>query len=430
MNILGTAGSLAVGFVTSILLARWLGPSDRGLLALMTEIYTVALGVVALGLPMTVTYYASRRNASSGVLLGNTLAYGVAIGAFVIPLAWLLHEPVADLFSRGEGGRTWILAGAMVPLLFLDWTTHNQLLGKLRFARYNVLVVLSRLTTLALVVLLVAALDLGVAGGLLAVGAASLVMIAGSLPLLLRDERPRVDRRFFRQMLSYGRRVQLGTLMQFVNYRLDVVVLQFFRPLRDVGIYVVAVTLAELVLTLANAFGTSVMPLVSHLEGDERQTATTIASLRHHAVLSAAAIAANAVFAPAVILLAYGSEFSRALIPFFILLPSMWFLGTSSVVTNDLRGRGRPGVSSLLAAVTVVLTILLDLALIPPFGIVGAALASVAAYVVFGVLSLAALSRIVGLPVRTLVLPTRAELRQYPAALRQARARLRPVPQP
>src|SRR5919197_4479838 len=277
LNILGPAGSLAVGFVTSILLARWLGPSDRGLLALMTEIYTVTLGVVALGLPMTVTYYASRRDASSGALLGNTLVYGVVVGAVVIPLAWLLHEPVADLFSRGAGGRTWILAGAMVPLLFVDWTTHNQLLGKLRFARYNVLVVLSRLTTLALVVVLVAVLDLGVAGGLLAVGAASFVMIAGSLPPLLRDELPRTDPRFFRQMVSYGGRVQLGTLMQFVNFRLYVVLLQFLRQLRDVGLYVVAVTLAELVLTLANAFGTSVLPLVSHLEGDERQAATTTA---------------------------------------------------------------------------------------------------------------------------------------------------------
>src|SRR5919205_102955 len=56
LNIAGTAGSLLVGFVTSILLARWLGASDRGLLALMTEIYMVALGLVALGLPMTVTY--------------------------------------------------------------------------------------------------------------------------------------------------------------------------------------------------------------------------------------------------------------------------------------------------------------------------------------------------------------------------------------
>lgn len=426
LNIVGTAGSLAVGFVTSILLARWLGPTDRGVLALMTEVYTVALGIVALGLPMTVTYYTSRSDAPRGSILGNTLIYGVGIAALVVPLSWLLHAPIADLFSRGHGGMAWILAGAMVPTLFLDWTTHNQLLGKLMFGRYNVLVIISRLTTLALVILLVGSLDVGVTGAVIAVGAASAVMIGGSLPPLLRDGRPRLDLPYFRLMIRYGRRVQLGTLLQFVNYRLDVLLLQFFRPLRDVGIYVVAVILAELVITLANAFGSSVLPLVSHLEGTARQTALTVSSLRHHTILALVAVAANAIFAPIVILFAYGSGFGDALVPFYILLPGMWFLGTSSVITNDLRGRGRPGTSSLLAAFVVVVTVILDLALIPPFGIAGAAAASLVAYTLFGLVSIVVLARVVGLRPADLVRPGAAEADAYRLLL--ARLRRRPGP--
>jgi Na+-driven multidrug efflux pump len=107
----------------------------------------------------------------------------------------------------------------------------------------------------------------------------------------------------------------------------------------------------------------------------------------------------------------------------------MWFLGTSSLVTNDLRGRGRPGTSSLLAGVMMVATIALDLVLIPPFGYVGAAVASLAVYVLFGVVSVIVLARLLGLPARTLVLPTRDDLAAYPAALRRVRSRLRPAPQ-
>lgn len=429
LNVLGTVGSLAVGFVASLLLARWLGPSDRGLLALMTEVYTVALGVVALGLPMTVTYYASRKDASGGALLGNTLVYGLVIAAVVVPLAWVLHPQLASAFGRGHGGRTWVLAGALVPVLFFDWTTHNQLLGKLRFARYNVLVVCSRIATLALVVALVGVAGLGVGGALLAVAAASVVMIAGSLPPLLTDERPRLDPAFFRQMVRYGRRVQVGTLVQFVNYRLDVIVLQFFRPLRDVGIYTVGVILAELVITLATSFGTSVMPLVSSQEGTDAQTRTTVSSLHHHAVLAVVAIVLDAAAAPVLISFGYGRDFLPSLVPFYILLPGMWFLGTSSLVTNDLRGRGRPGTSSLIAGVMMLATIALDLVLIPPFGYVGAAFASLAVYVLFGCISVVVLARIVGVSVRTLVVPTRADLAAYPAALRRVRSRLRPAPQ-
>lgn len=427
LNVIGTGGSLAVGFVTSILLARGLGPTDRGVLALMTEVYTVTLGVVALGLPMTVTYYASRSDGPRGAILGNTLAFGAAIAAIVLPLAWLLHGRIADLFARGEGGLAWVLAGALVPTLFLDWTTHNQLLGKLLFARYNVLVVLSRLATLALVVALVTVLHLGVGGALVAVATASVVMIGGSLSPLLRDGRPRLDAPFFRTMVRYGRRVQLGTLLQFVNYRLDVLLLQFFRPLRDVGIYVVAVVLAELVITLANAFGSSVLPLVSQLEGDAGQTDLTVSSLRHHSILALIAIALDAVFAPLVILFAYGSGFGGALVPLYILLPGMWFLGTSSVITNDLRGRGRPGTSSLLAAFVVVATVALDLALIPPFGIVGAAVASLLAYTLFGCLSVTVLARVVGMRPLALVRPGAAEAAAYSAAFARVSRLVRPA---
>jgi O-antigen/teichoic acid export membrane protein len=430
LNILGTVGSLAVGFVASLLLARWLGPTDRGLLALLTEVVSVGIGIVAIGLPMTVTYYASRPETSHRALLGNTSAYAAVLAIVVIPLSWLFRGQLADAFARGRGGGAWVLAGTMVPLLFFDWTTHNQLLGKLRFGLYNVLVVVSRVVTLALVVVLVGIAGLGVTGGLLATGAASLVMVGGSLPILLREGRPHLDVAFFRTMVRYGRRVQVGTLLQFLNYRLDVLVLQFFRPLSDVGIYVVGVILAELVITLATAFGTSLLPIVSSLDGDERQATTTVTSLRHHTLLALAAIVFDAALAPVLIVFGYGHEFLRSLVPFFILLPGMWFLGTSTVITNDLRGRGRPGTSSTLAAVVVVATIAFDFALIPPFGIVGAALASLVAYTIFGVLSIAVLARVIGISPFALVVPTRVELAAYPAALRGARARLRPQPQP
>jgi O-antigen/teichoic acid export membrane protein len=76
--------------------------------------------------------------------------------------------------------------------------------------------------------------------------------------------------RALRKLLRYGSRIQVGSIFQLLNYRLDVVILTFFVPLSSVGYYVVAQTLAELVLTLARAFQGSVLSLVSHYEGDER----------------------------------------------------------------------------------------------------------------------------------------------------------------
>lgn len=426
INAAGQAIAFPIGFATSLLLARLLGPADRGLLGIMISAGEIAMTVLALGLPMAVLYHASREETSPGALLGDALAYAGVLTAFMLPAAWFLREPLGDLLSHGRGGATWVLAAALVPLTFLAWTTRNQLVGKLRFRLANALLVVARLAMLVGVVALVGIANLGVVGALAATAVATLVSAAFAMRVLIAEERPRLDATLLRGLLRYGGRVQIGTVFQQLNYRLDVIVLQFFLPLAYVGYYVVAQILAELVIYLGVAFQTSVMPLVSHYDGDERQAAMTLQSIRHHAILALVATIAVAAFAPAILLLGYGPSYRPALEPLFILLPGMWFLGTGIVVGGDLRGRDRPGVASLLSGVAVVATIVLDLTLIPRHGVAGAAIASLVAYIVFGSASLIALSRVTGTAVRSLIVPTRADLALYPLTARRAATWLRP----
>jgi O-antigen/teichoic acid export membrane protein len=202
-------------------------------------------------------------------------------------------------------------------------------------------------------------------------------------------------------------------LFQMVNYRLDVIIMQLFRPLTEVGYYVVAQTIAEVVITLATAFQSSLLPLTSHYEGDARQNEVTVSSLHHHAILAGVAVIANVFVVSAVILFLYGSAFRPAVVPMLVLLPGIWFLGLGLVIQSDLSGRGRPGLSSALAGLAAGATVILDFALIPPFGVIGAAVASVAAYTCFGVTSLIALSRVSGIGARELVVPTHDDFMVY-----------------
>lgn len=424
LNLIGQAATLAIGFFASIALARWLGPTDRGLLGVITSVSNLALALGSVGLPMAVWYFASRANARYGDLLGNTFLYAGLLAVVFGGGFWLFSGELSDHLSDGRGGPAWILGGFIVAIIFLDYTTHNQLLGRLRFGLVNLLVVLSKIAYVACVVVLVGVLDLGVSGALIAVAAGSALVTAGSTWVILGWARPGIDRLLFRRLLRYGSRIQVGSIFQLLNYRLDVVILQFYVPLASVGYYVVAQTLAELVLTLARAFQGSVLPLVSHYEGDERQNVTTRDSLRHHGVLAFVALLLNAVFAPLVIIFAYGAVYEPAIVPLLILLPGMWFVGSATVAMGDLSGRGRPGVASALSGVAVLVTVILDLLLIPPFGVVGAAVASLVAYVCFGISSLVVLARIAGLEPRELF-PTRADVLAYPAAVRPAMARLR-----
>ena len=121
---------------------------------------------------------------------------------------------------------------------------------------------------------------------------------------------------------------------------------------------------------------------------------------------------------PATIIYGYGPGFRSALVPFLILLPGMWFLSTGGLVQNALSGRGRPGLSSLLAGGEVVITVGLDFALIPRYGAVGGAVASVCAYAFYGIASVATIARLDAVPARTLLFASRSELRSFVTTLR------------
>jgi O-antigen/teichoic acid export membrane protein len=379
----------------------------------MLSVSTVALAVTAIGQPLAVTYYASRKDARPRAIVGNILIQTAVLTLVLVPLTALLYGPISDAVGRSQGGATWILAAVLVPVTFLDWTTSNQLLGMLRFGLYNGLKFVAGLAYTLAVVLLLAVAHLGVAGGLIATGIGSVVTVAGCVRPILGRARPILDRGLMKQMLRYGSRVQVGVIFQMINYRLDVIVMQFFRPLYEVGYYVAAQTVAEFVITIATAFQSSLLPLVSHYEGDERQDLVTARSLRHHGILAGAAVLANAVVGTAVIYFAYGPKFHPAVVPMLVLLPGVWFLGMGLVIQSDLGGRGRPGLSSKLAAMAAGVTVVLDFALIPPLGVLGGALASVSAYTTFGIASLIALHRVSAIPIRELVVPQRADFAVY-----------------
>jgi O-antigen/teichoic acid export membrane protein len=427
LNLLGRGSGLAMGFISSVFLARLLGPADRGLLALMLSVSTVVLAVAAIGQPLAVTYYASRKGAENGAILGNTLLQALILAVVLIPLTLLLYPQIADAVGHGQGGKTWVLAAALVPITFLDWTTSNQLLGMLRFGLYNGLKFLVQVIYTVAVVVLVGVMSLNVTGGLIATALGSIVTVAGCVWPIIGRRRPTLDWALLREMLHYGSQVQVGVIFQMVNYRLDVIIMQFFRPLTQVGYYVAAQTIAEFVITIATAFQSSLLPLISHYEGDERQAAVSVNSLRHYGILAGAAVLANSVFGTAVIFFAYGAPFRPAIVPMLVLLPGVWFLGMGLVIQSDLGGRGRPGLSSKLAGLAAVVTVVLDFALIPPLGVMGGAIASVVAYTTFGVASLIALHRVSGIPVRQFVVPTRADFALYVTFLRRIVSRDRPV---
>ena len=111
-----------------------------------------------------------------------------------------------------------------------------------------------------------------------------------------------------------------------------------------------------------------------------------------------AAIAAAAVpvalLASPVMRLLYGESFGPAVTPARVLVAGMVLAGASGVASAYLYGRGTPGLNSLVLGVGLVITVVLDLSLIPQYGALGAAVASTTAYLATDALLIGLLVRL------------------------------------
>jgi O-antigen/teichoic acid export membrane protein len=76
----------------------------------------------------------------------------------------------------------------------------------------------------------------------------------------------------------------------------------------------------------------------------------------------------------------YGDSFSGAVPAARLLALGMVLSGAAGVASGYLYARGRPGLNSAAMGVGLVLTVVLDLVLIPRYGATGAAVASTVAY--------------------------------------------------
>jgi len=421
VGILGsTILTLAIGYVASIFLARSLGPAGRGQIAVMQADIALVVSFAGLGTPAAITFFASRRARHQASLNGFAIIFTAVLGLLSLLGVLLIGGWLAAHQGRGFDHRLWWLVALFIPLMYAEYYVSGLLNARHQYKLSNRLNVLGRVATLVFTLSLVTGLRWGVAGGLIATATISGVKVAGSLPTLRAIGSKMPSRHLMGATLNYGWRVCVGQMFRFFSGRFDLLVLSWLAPLATVGTYSIAQMVAELVMIIPQSFGFVVLPMVA---AGESHRATP--ALRLVGTLALLGVIGMAVAGPALIVIGFGEAFRNALVPFFILLPGIWMLAFGNICSFVLGGKKRPGMSSLLAGVAALVTVILDLALIPPFGAVGGAIASTAAYAVFGIASLVIVARIFDTPPWRLLVITPGEAQGYwkMAAMRLAIAR-------
>ena len=406
--------SIPIGIVGSVMVARLLGPKGKGGYDLILA--SAGLIGMALGLQLSsgVTYVTARGTAAIGslacrfvsvALLQGIVALAVVVGIWATPFASAVLPSGLEAYAVAaiaicvmvnllQGyGRAVLLGLQRIPLLnWLDLA--NRVLFVLAVACVCVLAgTVPRVSSPLILV------SINIALGL--IGFVTVLGFLWSWGVLRRGD-PST-----REVVAYSIPNYFGDLVQFLNYRLDVFVVAFFTGTKGVGLYVLAVNLAQLVWTVSQAASKVLFPRVASSQvGATSLIATTARATRMILWVNVFLAAGLGLVAAIALPVLYGDAFRGSVVPVFFLLPGIVVFGIVNVLAAYIAGIGKPRLNLYVATAGLFVTALLDFGLIPKFGISGAALASTASYAVSAVLTVWVFVRLTSVRIRELLIPS------------------------
>jgi O-antigen/teichoic acid export membrane protein len=181
------------------------------------------------------------------------------------------------------------------------------------------------------------------------------------------------------QLWRYSGLAYVADTMQFLTYRIDLWVLVAFHGTAVVGVYALAVSLAQLVWIVPNAIARVLFPVVAMPETRDR-AALAIRAARFSLLASAVCAGVGWLCSELFLVTLFGGGFSEAPALISILVLGIVPFSVAKVLGTYLAGVNAIALNALSAAITLALTVLLDFTLIPGLGAAGAAWATAASY--------------------------------------------------
>jgi O-antigen/teichoic acid export membrane protein len=399
-NYAALAATTAVGAATMFLIAGRMGAAALGVFAQLYAVHVIGAQLAVLGV-----HDSTQKHVAERALDGQSDAPIVTGALWVVLVAstalagWLVLAAgtIGALVGSADVGRGLYLVAPGLVGFALNKVLFGALNGRGALRRYAWMqLVRAGLVLIAVVAIVAPALPAYAVGGIFA--AAELLL----LPALLAAVRPwrgaaagraMAERPWWRRHLGFGGRGLVNGILLETHLRVDVVTLSYFVSDRAVGVYAFAGLFAEGVYQVPVVIRTVAYPTLVRLASrqDRAALARTTRRLAVAGGGACATVALAVAFVYPILARWFDPEFVRGGLPvLYILLTGMTAYAFFVPFDQLLLQSGLPGRQSVLMTLYVAANVILNLALIPRFGLVGAAAATAASLLVAAALLLLA----------------------------------------
>ncbi|HWC26819.1 MAG TPA: oligosaccharide flippase family protein [Solirubrobacteraceae bacterium] len=414
------------GAVTTIFVARMLGPEGTGGFAVALTLVLLLTVGCSLGIEHGIAYYVASGNWPPRDALRAALRVALLSGAAGAALCVLARLALPSAFGGLSVASTAVAALAL-PFA-LSWL-YVSFVG-LAVDRYEAYVLPPALQSgLAMVLVVALVLAAGLPGAVAGMTAAH-VLVALATGVWARRRLPAGGAAArepvgLRRALRFGVKGYGANALALLNQRIDLLILSAVASAAAAGHYAVAIAVTGVLWLVPTALGDVLFPRIAALSASgasEVRSFVEDKGLRHTVLLVALALPVLTAPLLALVVPIYGAAFRPAIELALILLPGVALMGVTAALSATIVGRGRPEYSLYTALIVTPLTLGGYALLIPLLDARGAALAKTLSYAATFALTVWFYRRVTGSARLAQFVPGRAELADLRAVAPQIRA--------
>lgn len=382
---------IGLTFVTGLIVARSVGPAGKGVLTVLASLVTLASVFAGFGFAAGGVYLYKGKKYSIGTIAGVSVVFWSAALAIAALLLYVGGDVITSFFPNEAGGvfqQQWLwLSLATLPAMLVSTFIQAVLLVDDKMKVYAVLTISSQVLGFLMVWILVSGYGWGVTGALLANVAAqgsALVFSLGWLWSRGEEGRLRMPSWAFGPVLRASGGPYLNGILANVFKHGESILLVLLLDLRSVGHYGVAMAFYQLLTEAPRAM---VWPLVGRMTAGGNATDIAARSIRVVPIGLAIPVLFMALVSPLVIPLVYGAAFAPAGTLLAYMSLGVLFRAVGLVIYSYMVVVGRLDKIAGCVAVAAVFNLLLDIILVPVWGLFGVAVSNVVAEFLLALLS-------------------------------------------
>jgi O-antigen/teichoic acid export membrane protein len=380
---LGSIVARVLGVLLLPLYTRYLTPSDFGLIETLVALSAVLTALVAQAMKSAFFrfYFDSTELARRLLVVRTAFWYVLAASTAVLIAGVVLAQPISWLLFGARSHDGLVVAAFVGLWASLNYEQMTSLFRvEQRSSAYVVATLANVAITIAATVLLVVVYDKGPLGVLVGNFTGTLAVYAALLAYSRRSLGLQFDRSLLRAMNRFGLPLVPSAVALWLTNFSDRFFLVKLADLQEVGLYSIGVRVASAVVLLLTAFRLA-WPAFAYSIDDDREAGRTYSFVLTYVVYVCCWLALGlGLLAPWILKLITTEPFYPAQ---DIVAPLAFGVAAfgAYVVVQIGTGRARQTRSNwLVTGAAAVLNIALNLALIPSYGRMGAAIATVSAY--------------------------------------------------